>query len=408
MRERALRILYSFPDTVGDPGIGAAALHYVRGLGELGHEVLLYCTSGGRHAGAARTVETLGFAGARVPHRALGRARSYRYHDRRTARALSRLREPVDVVHVWPRATLATSRAAHALGVPVVREVPNTHTAFAYARVAEETALCGLEPVPGHSHTPDPAALALEEHEYECADLLAVPSEYSRCTFLERGFDPERLRLHRYGFDPRGFPPPPPRPHRPDPARGLRAVFVGRCEPRKGLHLALDAWLASGAAERGTLTICGSFYPGYREYVQPLLDHPSVTVAGFVDDVPTLMGASDVLLLPSVEDGSALVTYEAQAMGCVPLVSDAAGARLLHMESGIVHTAGDAAQLAEHIRAVDRDRALLERLRAGVLARRDSLTWEQGARDLEKIYLELVARGPRDGGERHGTPLVLA
>ena len=45
---------------------------------------------------------------------------------------------------------------------------------------------------------------------------------------------------------------------------GLRAVFVGRCEPRKGLHYALEAWIESGAAERGTFTICGNFYPGYR------------------------------------------------------------------------------------------------------------------------------------------------
>jgi glycosyltransferase involved in cell wall biosynthesis len=232
--------------------------------------------------------------------------------------------------------------------------------------------------------------LALEEREYAAVDMLAVPSEYSRSTFLDRRFAGSRLALHRYGFDPERFPAPPPRPPRDD--GGLRALFVGRCEPRKGLHYALKAWLDSGAAERGTFTICGDFYPGYDRVLARWLAHPSVEVRGFVDDVGALMRESDVLVLPSVEDGSALVTYEAQASGCVPVVSDAAGARCTHLEDGLVHEAGDVRTLAEHLRLLDGDRELLERLRAATLARRAELTWEQGARELESLYRELLAR----------------
>jgi hypothetical protein len=64
---------------------------------------------------------------------------------------------------------------------------------------------------------------------------------------------------------------------------------VGRCEPRKGLHYALQGWLASGAAERGTFTICGDFYPGYDRVLGHWLGHPSVRVQGFVPDVASLM-----------------------------------------------------------------------------------------------------------------------
>jgi glycosyltransferase involved in cell wall biosynthesis len=390
----ALRILYSFPDTLGEPGIGAAALHYVEGLLARGHKVMLYCTSIGREAApdaqldGVESVTTLTAAGVRIPHRALGRRRAYRYHDQRVAHALGRLAGEVDVVHVWPRATMETATVARELGVPSVREVPNTHTAFAYQRVAEETRLLGLEPLRGHSHTPDPVGLALEEREYAAVDMLAVPSEYSRSTFLDRRFAGSRLALHRYGFDPERFPAPPPRPPRDD--GGLRALFVGRCEPRKGLHYALKAWLDSGAAERGTFTICGDFYPGYDRVLARWLAHPSVEVRGFVDDVGALMRESDVLVLPSVEDGSALVTYEAQASGCVLVVSDATGARCEHLRSGLVHAAGDVDSLTTHLRLVDVDRSLLERLRAQTLANRDLLTWDEGVRDLETIYAGLV------------------
>ena len=52
--------------------------------------------------------------------------------------------------------------------------------------------------------------------------------------------------------------------------------FVGRGEPRKGLHLALRAWLDSGAAERGRFVIAGGIEPAYEEILEPLLAHPSV------------------------------------------------------------------------------------------------------------------------------------
>ena len=84
----------------------------------------------------------------------------------------------------------------------------------------------------------------------------------------------------------------------------------------------------SGAADSGgRFVICGSFEPGYRRLLEPLLAHPSVEVDGFVADPASLMRESDVLVLPSLEEGSALVTYEAQACGCVLAVSEATGAR---------------------------------------------------------------------------------
>ena len=53
-------------------------------------------------------------------------------------------------------------------------------------------------------------------------------------------------------------------------SRPFTAVFLGRGEPRKGLHYALRAWLASSASEHGRFVVYGSFVPGYRE---SLADH---------------------------------------------------------------------------------------------------------------------------------------
>jgi glycosyltransferase involved in cell wall biosynthesis len=380
----SVHVLYSFPDVIGKPGIGVAAFHQVDGLSRAGVDVTLYCTSLRRNLpDNVEVVETLAIGGRRIPHRALGVERSYRYHDRRVARAIGRHGPALDLVHCWPRATAHTARAARAQGLRTLREVPNTHTADAFEIVARESEALGLPTHKTNSHDFDRKVLALEELEYELADTLLVPSEFSRKTFLARGFAADKLTLHRYGCDTGRFF------SGRDADVGERpftAIFVGRCEPRKGLHHALRAWHDSGASEEGRFVVCGSFEPGYRELLEPLLAHPSVEVHGFVDDPAALMRQSDVLILPSLEEGSALVTYEAQACGCVLLVSDAAGARFRDHVEGLEHPAGDVAALTAQLARVYSDRPFLGRLREASLARVDELSWDAAGADLARIY----------------------
>jgi glycosyltransferase involved in cell wall biosynthesis len=107
---------------------------------------------------------------------------------------------------------------------------------------------------------------------------------------------------------------------------------------------------------------------------------------GFVSDMAPLMRDADVLLLPSLNEGSALVTFEAQASGCVLAVSDATGAPAEHDVHGLIHPAGDEAVLTEHVRALATDRALLARLREHVLADRERLSWDAAAGGLRDAY----------------------
>jgi hypothetical protein len=93
--------------------------------GLIGHEVRIHSTSLARDLpGAVQVATTLTLAGKRVPHRAIGRRRTYRYHDRRVAKALRDLAGRIDVVHCWPRATAETAAAARRTGVVSVREAP--------------------------------------------------------------------------------------------------------------------------------------------------------------------------------------------------------------------------------------------------------------------------------------------
>jgi glycosyltransferase involved in cell wall biosynthesis len=378
-----MRLLYSFPDTLGAPGIGTAAIEQVRSLVRAGVDVQVAATALAADPGAPATL-TMTVAGRRVRHRLLGRdragaLRAYAWHDRRVASLLKRGR--FDAVHVWPQATLRTAQQAAARGIPVLRQAPSTHTAHAVESIKALHEQLGIPMRVGDVHGHSRALIEREEREYEAVDRILVPSPYAASTFVTRGVAEERLAVHRFGCDLNRFRPA---EHRDD--GPLTIAFVARGEPAKGLHHGLRAWRDSGAASSARLLLAGHIEDEFRRYAGPLLEQPGIEELGFVSDVPGLMQRIDVLLLPSLNEGSALVTYEAQAAGAVLLISDATGAPAEHMVHGLIHPAGDEAALTEHLRMLVEDRALLARLRENVIAGRDRLSWDAAVPGLVEAY----------------------
>ena len=149
--------------------------------------------------------------------------------------------------------------------------------------------------------------------------------------------------------------------------------------------------MESPAHRNGTFSIAGEFVPGYAEKLSPMLSDPSVQVLGFRRDVPELMRKSDILVLPTIEEGSALVTSEARGSGCVLLVSEAAGAICKHMENALIHPVGEVEELTRHLTMLDRDRGLLEKLRSASLCTVHEITWDAAGVKLLQVYHNLMA-----------------
>lgn len=383
-----VRVLYSFPHKLGADRICHTAWQQVLGISAAGADVLLF--PGVLHKPVPDTVEvrpTLARGKVRIPYKVLGKLRALALHDYVVARRLERMAGQVDIVHAWPMAAKRTLQAASRLGIPTVLERPNAHTRFAYETVRNECQRMGIVLPPGHEYEYNEEILRKEEEEYRLADQLLCPSDFVAQTFVDQGFPRTKLARHQYGFDDRMyFPSPEPR----DPRRGLTMLFAGVAAVRKGVHFALEAWLKSSAHHDGTFLIAGEFLPAYREKLASLLSHPSVRVLGHRSDLPELMRRSDILVLSSIEEGSALVTLEARGSGCVLLVSDASGAECTHMETGLVHRAKDVETLAHQISMLHEDRALLERLRIASLKSAPRITWTAAGVRLLDVYREVV------------------
>lgn len=385
---RPIRVLYSFPNRLGAGRICWTAWQQVTGLVAAGAEMTVIAASIlPTPPASVRLFKSLCVGSFRIPLRLLGVRRALHIHDVLAAHWLDRNAAEIDIVHVWPLAALRTIRIAKKHRIPVVLERPNTHTEFAYQVVDDECKRVGVTLPVGYEHKFDASVLAHETKEYFESDYLLCPSDFVRDSFIDRAFPAGKLLRHQYGYDDKlirlgsqGG----------DSSHGLVMIYAGLCTPRKGLHYALTAWLASKASGKGRFLICGEFVPGYREKLSGMLNHPSVEVLGHCDNLPELLAQADIFVLATVEEGSALVTYEARGAGCVLAVSEAAGAVCTHLHDGLIHRARDANALACQFDLLDQDRALLARLRQASLETLDQLTWRSAGICLLNAYQDVL------------------
>jgi glycosyltransferase involved in cell wall biosynthesis len=167
-----------------------------------------------------------------------------------------------------------------------------------------------------------------------------------------------------------------------DPAAPL-ILTVARLAPQKGLGTLIEA--AAGWRDRDPvplLLIAGS---------GPLLaDLTRSAEAGRVrvrflgrrDDVPALLAAADVVVLPSAWEGQPLIVQETLRAGR-PLVASRVGGipDLTGEDSALLVPAGDAQALSAAVLSVLDDPVLAERLSEAALQRSRSLPSEQDALD---------------------------
>lgn len=386
-----MKILYSFPQRVGRTGVGMTAWHQVLGLSQAGHTVTLVCGSLERpfpSEADIRRVETMRLWGRiPVPMRLFGTVGTGRLHDLLTAAHVSRSKEPWEIFHGWPLGSLWTMTQFQKRNVPTVLERPNVHTAEAFRLVTQEAERLGLQTGKDNPHRHDAAKLDREEKEYARTDFIACPSDFVRDSFLRRGFDEARCIRHRYGFDDTAI-----EFNETVPPGRFRFLFLGRGEPRKGVHFLLEAWERADLQSKAELYLAGSFEEEYADYLARHYDQEGVSYLGLVNDVPKLLREVHALVLPSIEEGSALVSYECRGAGVPLLASDSTGAYAPEVDGALVHPTGDTAILAQQMKRLVEDDAYYAQLKQRLLPLRKELTWSAAGKALGETYERIISR----------------
>ena len=169
---------------------------------------------------------------------------------------------------------------------------------------------------------------------------------------------------------------------------------AGRLAAQKGFGLLLDAAARWDDIEPVPLLVIageGPLAAGLRSRAVSL--GLTVRFAGQRADVPALLAAADVFVLPSAWEGQSLVLQEALRAG-VPIVATRVGGNpeLAGEDAAILIPPGDAPRLADAVRAVLGDPALAARLRRAAADRAAGLPGEDAAVDAALAEYRYLAR----------------
>jgi glycosyltransferase involved in cell wall biosynthesis len=221
-------------------------------------------------------------------------------------------------------------------------------------------------------------------------------AEFSR----RRGFDSQKLVVIPNGVDlERWRSASPAELHRFGVSAGRRAIlFVGRLDTQKGLDRFLSELPAvfDELADHD-LVIAGDGPLGdsLRAKARRLRIENRVHFVGWQDDVPSLMAASDLLLLPSRWEGMPNVVLEAMAAGKPVVATQAEGTVELLGLGALEQTvpAGDWAGLRQRVVAIVRNSKLSKELSRKNQERAGQFSLQQVALRYQRLYASLLKPG---------------
>ena len=174
-------------------------------------------------------------------------------------------------------------------------------------------------------------------------------------------------------------------------------LTAARLAPQKGLDVLLRAAVH---VPDGQFVLAGEGpeRPRLEAEAEKLGILDRVLFLGLRDDVPELLAASDVFVLPSLYEGSSLAVLEAMAAG-KPVVSSAIGGTdelIVDGESGLLVPPGDAAALALALNKVLSQGELRAELGAKARERaRSSFSASTAAAHITRVYEDLLDRKGR-------------
>ncbi|MBI2910970.1 MAG: glycosyltransferase family 4 protein [Chloroflexi bacterium] len=377
-----MRVIYCVGTRFAGGGFGDTAYQSVRGIHARGHLKRLLASSYRPTEVDARLIRSLGILGRALRKLASydPTGRVYRLHDLLFERWAARQVEPCDVFHGWNGYSLSAMRRARALGAVIVVERASSHISTQKRLLAEEQAVFGHG---GDSTVPEPVLRRCLQ-EYEAADCVLVPSQFAYQSFLELGFPEEKLKLLPFGVDLERFRPAAQEPEI------FRVLYVGQLTLRKGVPYLLRAWRELDLAE-AELVLVGVPGPRDREWLSSLRT-PSVQVYGYTPDLPSHYRRSSVFVFPSIEEGSAQVTYEALAAGLPVVTTFNAGSLVRDGIEGFIVPIRDVQGLKDRLRILRERPELRQEMRVAARRWAEQYPWHRRADGLLALYQDLVAR----------------
>jgi glycosyltransferase involved in cell wall biosynthesis len=188
---------------------------------------------------------------------------------------------------------------------------------------------------------------------------------------------------------PTGIDPAPYAGDRPARHPEVSVTYVGRLESVKGV----DDFLAAVQPLMGQYPYLKVQVAGWYKDGHPLVaQYPGVSFLGLRKDVPEILKASEIFVLPSHSEGLSNALMEAMASGCACIASDVGGNAYLIQNgvSGFLFPAGDREALRAHIERLLKDPSKVKSMGQAARERiREMFSWEVVGRQYSELFADL-------------------
>jgi Glycosyltransferase len=294
---------------------------------------------------------------------------------------------PCDAFIALSGAGLKTGRLVQQRGGKFICDRGSSHQRYQEQLVSDEYRRWGVDrPISDIRDT------LREEQIYEMADAITVPSRFAARSFVEMGIPAEKLRVIPYGvrlerFTRTGEPP----------TDRFQVLFAGSVGLRKGIPYLLEAF-AKLRHPAKHLRVVGALHPDLKT-VLDRLPRENVEFFGSVNQqtLAQFMSTSHVMVLPSLEEGLALVQGQALACGCPVICSTNTGGEDLFTDGveGFIVPIRNVEALTERMQQLADDPTLQARMSEAALHRVQSLGgWSDYGSQWENFLNELTASRP--------------
>lgn len=380
-----MHVLYSIGARLAGGGIGNTAYHGAAGLWR--HQLLrkVYCGSAASTDIPAKLIAQWGWR-SRILRKLAVYDRtniSLAIHNQQFDCWVEQHLPEHSLLLFWNGFGLRSMQAAKKKGMITIVQRASSHPAYQARLLREEYARWG------GTFSQSKKLLSRSIREVEEADYVLIPSQFVRQSCLEEGIAEEKLIEIPFGIDAGQFKPG----DNLSKNAPFRVLFVGQLSFRKGILYLLQAWqkLQWRDAE---LWLLGRVSAEIRPFLKPYHQDPSIHFLDYTPNPAQLYQQADIFVFPSVEEGSALVTYEAMASGLPTITTHNAGSLVRHGQDGFLVTIRDVNKLAEYMEILRQDADLRRQMGQSARNYIEKYPWKRHGDRLAAAVSDLLAPSP--------------
>jgi glycosyltransferase involved in cell wall biosynthesis len=283
------------------------------------------------------------------------------------------------IFHGWSGATLHSQRRADKSGMRTIIERASTHPQTQYSLLAAEYSALGIR-----NRTPN-WNLGRLTTELAEADFITTPSQFAYDSLVAHGIPADRLIHIPFGVEIGHYIPTTFRAN-PTP---FRLVFVGQITIRKGVHCLLEVWrqLNWQGAELCLVGSPSSDFGWLKVRYEALRN---VRWIPYTSDLQSLFHQADVFTFLSIEEGSALVTYQALACGLPLVTTPNAGTVIRDGVEGFLVEPHDIKHVCDRLEQLRQSPELRRAMSHAARALAEAYTWDTYRERLIAAYRRIL------------------